>query len=221
MSRVLEFQDIRKSFDQGAHYLSASGYVDQGEVLLIRGPSGAGKSTLLKILARLIRPDQGMIYWEGQPYRAVDPALWRRKIHYVPQKAVMFEGTVLSNLQTPFRLSSMSDELRFDQEAALKYMELLGLHPDMLEQQAGTLSGGESARVALIRALLIQPQVLLLDEPNYSLDDERRYILLQVLVQWLKEDDKRAILMVSHNAEDIKSLPFYRVLEVSMHKGAE
>lgn len=221
MTYLLDFKDIKKGFDREDHYLSVSGHVDGGEVLLVRGPSGAGKSTLLKILARIIAPDRGMMYWQGKSYKEIEPTLWRQNIHYVPQRAVMFSGSVLENLKLPFALTAFEGKMSFNEEQAFNYMDLLGLNRDILDQHASTLSGGESSRVALIRALLIKPQVLLLDEPTAALDAERRDAVMRLLGQWLKEEEKRAIMIVSHNNEDADRLPPYRILDVSMHRGDE
>jgi len=194
--------------------LQTSDRLAAGDVLAVRGPSGSGKSTLLKMLARLLAPDTGKIVYRGQEYGMISPQEWRRKIQYLAQKPVMFEGSVEQNLRLPFTLSVIARDLSYDWVQADKYMRELGLSTEMLSQEAPTLSGGEAARIALIRALLINPEILLLDEPTAYLDEVNRKRLIAVLQQWLDAQPSRAMIIVSHQPEDLLELPNLRFLDL-------
>ena len=219
MDSLFRFSNITLSFNEGKQILSASGAVEEGQILAITGPSGAGKSTLLRILCRLIAPETGEILLQGEDAKFFSPQEWRRRVHYLPQKAALFEGSVERNLQKPFDIVSVSRVMSYDGETALHLLTALGLATEMLQQNAGTLSGGEAARVALIRAILLKPQVLLLDEPTAALDDRSRIQVMCMLRQWLEEAPSRAIILVSHNQDDLNELPKLRELKLGTEQG--
>ncbi|MEA1961881.1 MAG: ATP-binding cassette domain-containing protein [Bacillota bacterium] len=214
MSHLFSFCDIVMKFDIGKQPLMVSGFVNAGDVLVVTGPSGAGKSTLLRILCRLIAPAEGTMYLQGIEARQIMPQEWRRRVHYVPQKPALFEGTVEENLHRPFALSAVSKEIVFDRNAAVQYLKAMDLSPQIMEQRAFTLSGGEAARVALLRTLLLQPQILLLDEPTAALDDETRRSVMSIVSRWVEETNDRAIIMVSHNRDDLSELPGVRKIMI-------
>jgi putative ABC transport system ATP-binding protein len=218
VKHLFEFAGIRKSFDQGDHYLKASAYVNAGETLAVTGPSGVGKSTLLKILCRLVAPDQGEMALDGISFRSVASPKWRTQVQYLAQKPALLEGTVESNLRRPFQLKQISSVMSFDLHRAEQLMEELGLSREMMQQPAFTLSGGEGARVALIRAMLLNPRVLLLDEPTASLDELSRHMVLSVLARWVQEEE-RALILVSHNQQDRCEISGSRQLPLQINKG--
>jgi len=206
MDKLLEFKNISRTFAGSQYQLQVSGVLEAGKILSVRGPSGAGKSTLLKILARLLPPDSGEICYMGQAYQQIQPQDWRREIQYLPQKPVVFAGTVEENLRLPFSLSSIQSVLGYQHEQVLHYMERLGLGQELLKHEAAKLSGGESARLALIRSLLLQPHVLLLDEPTAFLDERNAEQVLRVLQMWLAENSRRGMVIVSHKQEELQQL---------------
>ena len=173
-----------------------------GGVLVVRGPSGAGKSTLLRVLARLRACSGGEVSLSGIGWSEFPPVLWRRLVHYLAQKPTVFDGTVLDNLKKPFELAAVKKDLFFDEAAAHDGMERLLLPAKLLRQDARTLSGGEAARVALLRALLLKPAVLLLDEPTSALDEQARSAVLGVVGGWLAAEPNRGVVLVSH-ADDM------------------
>jgi len=215
MAEILKFIDLTRHFERDNYLLQASGVLAEGSVLAVRGPSGSGKSTLLKMLARLLAPNGGGMLYRGQDYSSISPLEWRRRIQYLSQKPVIFGGTVEQNLKMPFSLSMISRDVFFDWVRADEYMQALGLSAEMLSQEAQTLSGGEAARVALIRALLIDPEVLLLDEPTAYLDENSRKRMIAVLRNWLQSQPFRAIIIVSHQPGDILELPGLMFLDLA------
>lgn len=214
MTKLLEFKNISRRFEGSQYQLQVSGCLEVGKILAIRGPSGAGKSTLLKILARLLPPESGEMYYQGKPYQQIAPQDWRREIQYLPQKPVVFEGTVEENFRRPFSLNSNQAMLRYAEEQVILYMERLGLNQALLKQEAGKLSGGEAARAALIRSLLLQPQILLLDEPTAFLDEHNAEQVLQLLQNWLAENNRRGLVIVSHKLEELQLLAELRFIDL-------
>lgn len=141
----------------------------QGEVTAIVGPSGGGKSTLIRLVNRLADPTTGRILLDSGDIAGIDPLELRRRVGMVLQKPFMFEGTVLANLQRPFRYRQQQQPPA-DSDEVLRALELSRLPPELLARDARTLSLGEQQRVSLARTLIGGPQVLLLDEPTSALD---------------------------------------------------
>jgi putative ABC transport system ATP-binding protein len=168
-----------------------------GEITALFGPSGGGKSTLLRLLVRFLEPSAGDIRFQGTPLAAWDPRCLRRKIGLVRQQAHMFDGTVLDNLQLPFRWQKLAppdpDSRRL--RAALEGCQV---DPGLLAQPAGQLSFGQQQRVALARALLQEPDLLLLYEPTSALDRPTALQIGESLRQ-LKQHRQLGILLVSHD----------------------
>ncbi len=214
MSKMLEFINLSRHFERNNYLLKASGYVDTGEILAVRGASGSGKSTLLKMLVRLLLPDKGEIFYKSEDYHRISPQDWRREIQYLSQKPVVFDGSVEDNFRLPFTLNSIQIKRNYSSKQVLKYMDALGLSEELLNQNAGTLSGGEAARVALIRSLLLQPSILLLDEPTAYLDELSANQVLHLLETWRYEESDRAIMVVSHKQDEISGLSGVRFLDL-------
>lgn len=203
---VLEFKDLYRSLDNRNLYIRESGSVNAGQVLAVQGPSGSGKSTLLRMLARIVSSEAGDVYWRDKHWYSIAPGTWRGHIHYVSQKPVMFAGTGEDNMRLPFALRALKERASYSPELCQQYMEELELPRELLQQNAQTFSGGEAARIALIRALMIEPEVLLLDEPTAYLDSGSRVKLLNMIGRWVHDKPERAIIMVSHNDNDLGSL---------------
>lgn len=207
------FQDITYSLGiREARQVCISGSVDDGEVLVVRGPSGAGKSTLLRILARLQPCLKGEAFLHEESWSQFPGTAWRARVHYLSQRPVLFDGTVRQNLAKPFETDWMKKHKTFDLNLAKQLHRELRLSPDLWEQDARTLSGGEAARLAFIRALLVDPVVLLLDEPTAALDEKAGEAFYGVLDQWLSAGGRAAVL-ISHNNdyERLKQISFVDV----------
>jgi len=137
-------------------------------IYLLAGPNGAGKSTLLQILGLLLPPDRGEIRFAGTVVKgAADRQRLRRQITLVEQAPFMFDGTVYDNLAFGLRLRDVRGDLQ--RHRILSALEKVGL-AGFESRGARALSGGESRRVALARAMVLRPKVLLLDEPTAGLD---------------------------------------------------
>ena len=178
--------------------------VDTGEMIAIVGPSGAGKSTLVRALAGAAVPAAGIIRFDGADQRNWDPERLAEHVGYMPQEPSLFAGTVKENIAR-FRNRLGEDQVSVD-EAVVEAARRAGAHELILNLQGGYdymlglggrgLSVGQSQRVALARALFRNPQYLILDEPNSSLDAEGDQQLIQTLENLKK--DGRTILIVAH-----------------------
>jgi putative ABC transport system ATP-binding protein len=165
-------------------------------VTVLAGPSGAGKSTLLRLLNRLDDPLAGEIRWRNRPLAEWSPTELRRQVAMVFQRAPIFPGTVLDNLRVAL------DDVTV--ERAGHVLEHVGLVGDLLDQDAGTLSGGEAQRMCVARALLTDPAVLLADEPTAALDRAAR-ITVEDLGLRLAESGM-AVIWVSHDTDQLRRL---------------
>jgi len=172
-----------------------------GETLALLGPNGAGKSTLLQVLALLIQPDTGAIELDGEPISNGNRLTAMRRMALVFQEALLLDTTVQQNIEIPLRIRGVS---RHDaQIRSVEWMHRLGISP-LARKQAKKLSGGEAQRASIARALALQPQLLLMDEPFSALDYPTRKGLLIELSRILPETGITT-LFVTH---DFSEIPF-------------
>lgn len=175
-----------------------------GERLALVGATGAGKTLLLRALALLDPLETGHLQLRGQPTAASTIPSYRSRVVLLPQRAVAFPGTVEANLRQVFRLASQRGR-RFDRTRLLGWLQRLDRPAGILDQPAERLSGGEAQLMALLRALQLDPDVLLLDEATASLDAGTTAQVEALLRQWLAEGE-RACLFTSHDAAQIERL---------------
>jgi branched-chain amino acid transport system ATP-binding protein len=142
--------------------------IQPGEVVAIIGPNGAGKSTVIKSVVGLLKPSAGHIFFDGDEITALKPHLIvRRKLAYVPQGRIVFPRmTVLENLEMGGYTIGDGGE---KQEAIERVMRLFPRLAERRKQLAGTLSGGEQQMLAIARALMVSPRLILMDEPSLGL----------------------------------------------------
>lgn len=167
--------------------------IKDNDVTVINGKSGAGKSTLLKLLNNLITPDSGEIYYNGDNIMDISPVILRRKITMQSQFPVIYNDTIRDNLNIGFKLRDISDA---SDESLKEVLKIVKLDKD-LETDAKTLSGGEKTRLAIARLFLLNPEVILLDEPGASLDYETELEIIKNAVQSVREKNVKLII-VSH-----------------------
>ena len=173
-----------------------------GQITGIVGPSGAGKSTFLRLLAGLELPEEGEILVQGERLTSDQLPAHRKYTTLVMQPPLLFSGTVADNLAYPLRMRGVSRKER--QRAIEEALAAVGLSA-FARARAHTLSAGEAARVALMRALLARPRILLLDEPTGNLDPANVERVEDLICQRFLQDGVTVVL-VTHNLAQARRL---------------
>ncbi|MBW7961638.1 molybdenum ABC transporter ATP-binding protein [Bradyrhizobium sp. BR 10261] len=180
-------------------------FASEGRVTGLFGASGAGKTSLINMVAGLLRPDRGTIVIDGETVddtaSGIHVPTWRRRIGYVFQDARLFPHlNVAQNLDYGRRMNRLAP----DPAQRGRVVELLDIGA-LLDRRPGKLSGGERQRVALGRALLSKPRLLLLDEPLGALDEARKLEILPYLVR-LRDEANVPMVYVSHDVAELRQL---------------
>lgn len=208
--KIVRVNGIYKSYRDNASNLEVlkdiNFTVNEGEFLAIQGPSGAGKSTLLHILGGLDNPTKGAVYFENADIYGLDEnarsAFRNRKVGFVFQFFHLLpELTALENVLLPSILRSWWERKK-NLGRAQELLERLGLS-GRLNHKSAVLSGGEQQRVAICRALINRPQLLLCDEPTGNLDSENGENILRLLTE-LNRNEKITVLIVTHDKDIAK-----------------
>jgi len=175
--------------------------VEPRDFVTIMGPSGAGKSSLIKLLVRLVDCTAGEIFLEGTDIRQMNVIQLRRQVGLLLQDSYIFEGTVRDNIVYGPRLQGKDP----DERKMVDLLQHVHLPLSILDQVAATLSGGERQRVALVRMLMNDPKILLLDEITSALDPASTHDVEQ-LIKSLRESLGITMIMVSHDVEQAKRM---------------
>jgi lipoprotein-releasing system ATP-binding protein len=197
---MIEAQGINKSYGDLQVLKNISIKVEKGEVVSLAGASGAGKTTLLQILGTLDTPDSGKVMLEGQDVTSLKGdqlAAFRNKhIGFVFQfHHLLPEFTAWENIAIPAMIAGTS---KAESEArALELLELIGLQ-DRASHRPSELSGGECQRVAVARALVNRPSIILADEPTGSLDSQNALQIHELFLK-LREELGQTFLIITHN----------------------
>ena len=185
---LLELSNISYVANDKSIIRDVSLSVNQGDYITIVGPSGSGKSTLLKLCSDLISPTSGTITYDGRPLTAIDPESYRKEVGYCFQRPYLFAKTVRRNILFPYDIRG------------IKYLfGLLHMPMEYLERRNDELSGGEMQRICLIRSLIFEPIVLLLDEVTSALDSVNTSIVEQVIDEL--HNKGMTIVSITHSEE--------------------
>jgi osmoprotectant transport system ATP-binding protein len=194
---MLRLHDITKSFDHITAVKSINLTVEKGQTTVLIGPSGCGKSTILRLIIGLIPPDSGTIEFDGEPIILETALQLRRKMGYVIQ-----EGGLFPHLTTRENIALMTSylgwsDIKIDKRLA-ELIELTQFPADGIERYPAQLSGGQRQRVGLMRALMLDPELLLMDEPLGALDPLIR-VDLQVELKTIFQKLHKTVLVVTHD----------------------
>ena len=212
---MIEIGDLRFSYDEGDFSLEIPQLkVAHGETVAIVGPSGSGKTTLLNLIAGIATPQSGQVTTNGYKVSGLHDAARRdfriANIGLVFQEFELLEYlNVLDNILLPYRINSRLHLDKSVRERAEAMAERVGIG-DKLGRYADQLSQGEKQRVAVIRALVVQPPLLLADEPTGNLDPLNKDRVLDILLQYVN-DNAATLITVTHDHDILHR--FQRVID--------
>lgn len=198
MEAMLTFTNVSYFVGDTQILTSVSLDIPRGARVMITGPSGSGKSTLLRLAGGFSHATSGTISVDGTDQLAISPVDLHSRVGMCFQTPTLFGVTVRDNLEFPFLTRSTA----VDETTMRDLLTAVGLDVTYLDRKHQDLSGGERQRIALARALVIPPSVLLLDEVTSALDTESSSVIEQLVLR-LNQGDGLTVVWVSHNADQV------------------
>ena len=202
---MLEVKNLKKSFGNNVVLKDINFKVNKGDIISIVGPSGSGKSTLLRCINMIEKPNGGNIIFEGKSLmdKNTNLSLIREKIGMVFQQFNLFPHlTVLDNITlAPIKLKLMSEDIA--KKKTIELLKTIDLK-DKADEYPNSLSGGQKQRVAIIRTLIMEPDIILFDEPTSALDPEMVGEVLELIKK--VADTGKTMIIVSHEMNFVKKI---------------
>jgi len=196
----VRIEGLEKSFGKQRVLRGVSMAFPRGKTTVVLGPSGCGKSVILKHLVGLLKPDKGRVLYEGERVDRLSErklAPIRRQFGFLFQQGALFDSmTVHDNIAFPMR--ELEGESPYDEEARVRrVLRLVGLE-STIEKYPSELSGGQQKRVALARAVVLEPKIVLYDEPTTGLDPIRSDVINELIIK-LKQELRVTSIVVTHD----------------------
>ena len=202
---MIELKGLCKSFEEKEVLTDINATFENGKTNLIIGQSGSGKTVLMKCIVGLLTPEKGELLYDHRNFLTMgkkEKKALRREMGMIFQSAALFDSmTVLDNVMFPLNMFS-SDTLRDRTRRAMFCLERVNLI-EAKDKFPGEISGGMQKRVAIARAIIGNPEIILADEPTGNLDSKMGAEVMELLHR-LNKEDGRTIVMVTHNEEQAK-----------------
>lgn len=205
---MIELKNIAVSYNKSAGnvFENVNKTFDNNEFVIIKGPSGAGKSTLLAVIGAYLNPSFGNVIYNGKDINKLNKKeidlIHREKFGYVPQSNVMLKSySILENVTSPYLYGNKNlEEIKLEERAG-QILSDLGLS-NKLYNKPNELSGGELKRVAIARAILMEPEIVLADEPTTGLDSRTGKIILDYLYDYSRKN--KLVIVSTHDEKAFK-----------------
>jgi len=213
---MIELKDVALSYADSPLFEGVDLTLKHGEIALIRGRSGCGKTSLLRLLCRFLLPTQGCLTLHQRPYGEIRYEELRARVVYIHQSPVMEEALpALENILLPFSYGVHRTKERPEEGEIRHLCHDFHLRPEVLSREAGSLSVGERQRVALIRAHLVRPEFMLLDEPLANLDEESA----AAIGAWIARQTLASTGLIVASHQPVEGLPREKVRILEMGEG--
>ncbi|MFL0194987.1 betaine/proline/choline family ABC transporter ATP-binding protein [Clostridium sp. WILCCON 0269] len=202
---MIEFKNVSKNINNKCIINNISLNVNRGELVIFIGPSGCGKTTTLKMINKLITPTSGQIFINGNRLEKEDTIKLRRNIGYVIQQTGLFPHmTVAENISLIPNIEKMDNKKITERIEEL--LTLVGMSPrEYMDKYPNELSGGQQQRVGIVRALVMNPEIILMDEPFNALDPITRNQLQDEIFN-IQQNFKKTIVFVTHDMDEALKL---------------
>jgi ATP-binding cassette subfamily B protein len=201
----IEFREVRFSYERGKEVLKGISFtIEAGEMIGLVGKSGAGKSTLINLISRFWDPDSGAVLVDGHDLREMDVSMYRRQVGVVMQDPFLFNCSLLENIRFGMPEASFEDVVRAAQ-AAHAHDFILGKedgYDTVVGEKGAELSGGERQRIAIARAILHDPPILILDEATSSVDLETEKKIQEAITRLVKG---RTTIAIAHRLSTLRN----------------
>jgi len=200
--QLLNLHNIEKRYGEKLALDKVNLTVEKGEILAVVGPNGAGKTTLLKVMALIETPTKGELHYDGMKVAKSNREMLRRKCTMVFQKTVLFDSSVYDNVAYGLKLRRFpQNEIQHRVREALRLVKLEGYE----KRRAKKLSGGEQQRVSLARALALETELLLLDEPTANLDP-KSVSIIEGAISNVNKQVSTTVVVATHNMFQAQSM---------------
>lgn len=170
--------------------------IEKNKITTLVGESGSGKTTILRLLNKMISPTEGQILYKDKSLDGIDSITHRRQVTMLSQTPIIFDGNIRDNLLIGLKYQNKPIP---DDTALQEILKKVKLSKN-LEDDAQQISGGEKQRISLGRVLVLDSPVYLLDEPSSALDSETEELIIKMITEYVKENDK-TLIMVTHSNE--------------------
>lgn len=211
----IEFRDVGFSYDGRENVLEGVSFtVKVGQKIAIVGPSGAGKTTLISLLLRFYQPTTGEILFGGRPASALETRSLRSMFGYVPQETILLSGSIMENLRYGNPDATETEVTQAARVAGIHdFIEgLPGSYKTRIGERGASLSEGQKQRISIARALIRNPDVLIMDEPFSALDNRTEATVLSSLPEML---EGKTVFIIAHRLSTIRNTEFVVVLNGS------
>lgn len=199
---IFELQKVEKKLNGKMILKIPSFKLESGKIHAIVGPNGAGKTTLLKLLALLDSPSKGQILFQGKRVSSSNSFKFRRRVTLVMQDHFLFDSSVYKNVS--YGLRKRGEKRRVIKEKVYDVLSLVGLE-NFEDRHAKNLSGGEGKRLGIARAIVLEPEVILLDEPTANVDEENSE-LIEKIMKDINTKNGSTIVLTTHNIQQAHHL---------------